>query len=172
MQDWPFTTPTQIVALLLMLIAGWAFGFASSSGGKRWRARYQDEQLARSQADTALKDANQRIRELEAERDRLRNAAGVVAPATTAAQPAWRGWFGWGRDNLARIRGVDTVREQQLNELGVKTYSEIENLTGDEEASLEKRLGLPSGTIASQHWREQASLLRAGSDDEHGRRYA
>jgi predicted flap endonuclease-1-like 5' DNA nuclease len=171
MQDLPFTTPTQIVALVLMLIAGWAFGLASSSGGRRWRERYQDEQAARARADTALKEANQRIRELETERDRLRNAAGATTPAGAATEPAWRGWFGWGRDNLSRIRGVDPARERQLNDLGVKTYREIETMTGDEEAALEKRLGLPSGTIASEQWREQASLLQGGNDEEHLRRF-
>ncbi|MET0307246.1 MAG: hypothetical protein ABW023_00940 [Sphingomonas sp.] len=170
MQDLPFTTPTQFVALVLTLIAGWALGLASSSGGKRWRERYQDEQAARTRADTALKEANQRIRELEAERGRLRGAAGVV-PAAAATEPAWRGWFGWGRDNLSRIRGVDPARERQLNDLGVKTYREIETMTGDEEAALEKRLGLPSGTIANEQWREQASLLQSGSDEEHLRRF-
>ncbi|WP_213981218.1 hypothetical protein [Sphingomonas sp. dw_22] len=170
MHDLPFTTPTQIVALLLTLIAGWAFGLASASGGKRWRTRYQDEQVARSRADAALKDANSRIRELEAERDRLRGPA-PVATGVAAAEPAWRGWFGWGRDNLARIRGVDGPRERQLNDLGIKTYREIETLTGDEEAALEKRLGIPSGTIANEQWREQASLLQSGNDDEHARRF-
>lgn len=172
MQDLPFTTPTQIVALVLTLIAGWLFGLASSSGGRRWRERYQDEQLVRSRADTELKAANQRIRDLEAERDKLRSAAGVAAPVAVAAtEPSWRGWFGWGRDNLSRIRGIDETRERQLNELGVKTYREIETMSGDEEAALEKRLGLPSGTIAGEQWREQASLLQSGSDEDHARRY-
>ncbi|MBC9034984.1 hypothetical protein IAG41_21540 [Sphingomonas sp. JC676] len=170
MQDLPFTTPTQIVALVITLIAGWAFGLATSSGGKRWRERYQDEQAARGRADAALKAANQRIRELEAERDKLRGP--VAATAVGATEPAWRGWFGWGRDNLSRIRGVDIARERQLNDMGVKTYREIETMTGDEEAALEKRLGIPSGTIANEQWREQASLLQSGNDEEHLRRYS
>jgi predicted flap endonuclease-1-like 5' DNA nuclease len=174
MQDLPFTTPTQIAALVLTLIAGWLFGLASASGGRRWRERYQDEVLTRGRAEAELKEANRRIRELEAERDRLPAAVPAtpaVAVAATEGTPGWRGWFGWGRDNLSRIRGIDEARERQLNDLGVKTYAGLEDMSTDEEVSLETRLGLASGTIAREDWREQAALLRAGGEDEHARRY-
>jgi len=41
-----FTTTTQFAALALCLIAGWFFGLASSSGGKKWKARYAAEREA------------------------------------------------------------------------------------------------------------------------------
>lgn len=188
MQDLPFQTPTEFVALALTLIAGWFFGLASAPGGRKWKERYQDEEVAsaayRHQAETDLKEANRRIRELEQERDALRadldraEAAPAEAPAAAAvadsSEPGagWRGWFGWGRDNLSRIRGIDEARETRLNELGIKTYREIEKMTADDEAALEARLELPKGEIAKEEWREQAALLRAGNEDEHGRRFA
>ncbi|MEZ0243312.1 MAG: hypothetical protein ACAH11_08045, partial [Sphingomonas sp.] len=84
----------------------------------------------------------------------------------------WRGWFGWGRDNLARIRGIDEARQKRLNELGIKTYREIEKMTPDDEAALEQRLEMEKGAIAKEEWREQAALLRAGNEDEHAKRFA
>ncbi len=185
MHDLPFQTPTQFVALALMLIAGWLLGLGSSSGGRKWRERYEDEAgdhaNYRHQAETDLKEANRRIRDLEAECEKLKTtaaAAAVAAPVAVAAaaEPeaggGWRGWFGWGRDNLSRIRGIDEAREKRLNELGIKTYREIEKMTADDEAALEQRLEMEQGAIAKEEWREQAALLRAGNEDEHAKRFS
>ena len=179
----PFETPTQFAALAFTLIAGWLFGLASAPGGRKWRDRYEDEEIEhasyRSQAETDLREANRKVRDLEADNERLRKeveTAAVAAPAAAAvADPesggGWRGWFGWGRDNLARIKGIDEAREARLNELGIKTYREIEKMTADDEAALEQRLELEKGTIASEAWREQAALLRAGNEDEHSQKF-
>jgi predicted flap endonuclease-1-like 5' DNA nuclease len=185
MLDLPFQTPTQLIALALTLIAGWLLGLGSASGGKRWRERYQDEELDhasyRHQAEVDLKEANRRIRDLEAECDRLKKAAettavaaplGAAAIAESDAGSGWRGWFGWGRDNLSRIKGIDEAREKRLNELGIKTYREIEKMTADDESALEARLEMEKGSIASEQWREQSALLRAGNEEEHGKKFA
>lgn len=181
MQDLPFSTPTQITALVLVLIAGWLFGLASASGGRKWRQRYQDEELAyanyRRQAEIDLREANDRIHALEAENARLGHGVAPIAAVPVAADEpvepgaGWRGWFGWGRDNLARIRGIDTEREARLNALGIKTYRELEKMTADDEAALEQRLELKPGQIAAEQWREQAALLRTGNEEEHARRF-
>jgi predicted flap endonuclease-1-like 5' DNA nuclease len=185
MQDLPFQTPTQFLALALTLFAGWLLGLGSSSGGAKWRERYEDEAGDhagyRHQAETDLKEANRRIRDLEAECEKLKHSAveaaaaapvAAVAAADTESGGGWRGWFGWGRDNLSRIRGIDEAREKRLNELGIKTYREIEKMIADDEAALEQRLEMASGSIASEEWREQAALLRAGNEDEHAKRFA
>jgi predicted flap endonuclease-1-like 5' DNA nuclease len=183
MNDLPFHSPTQFVALALTLFAGWLLGLGSSSGGAKWRERYEDEAGDhagyRHQAETDLREANRRVRDLEAECERLKGeavAAAAVAPvaaeAATESGGGWRGWFGWGRDNLSRIRGIDEAREKRLNELGIKTYREIEKMTADDEAALEQRLEMAPGSIASEEWREQAALLRAGNEDEHATRFA
>src|SRR5690349_9777633 len=84
MQQLPFETVTQVAALALTLVAGWFFGLASAPGGRRWRDRYQDMDLEmagyRDQAETDLREANRRIRDLEAENARLRAGAPKPAP--------------------------------------------------------------------------------------------
>jgi predicted flap endonuclease-1-like 5' DNA nuclease len=182
MHDLPFQSPTQFAALVLTLIAGWLLGMGSASGGRKWREAYEEEAgdhaHYRHQAETDLKQANNRVRELEAECERLKQAAAQAPAAATVAAAtgddagtAWRGWFGWGRDNLARIKGIDDAREKRLSELGIKTYREIEKMTPDDEAALEQRLEMSAGAIAGEKWREQAALLRSGNEDEHARAF-
>ncbi len=166
MHDLPFHTTTQFVALALTLVAGWLFGLASRSGGGKWRERYQDERLEHGRTRD---EAEERIRTLQAEVKTLRSQ--VPASAADRTDPAWRGWFGWGRDNLVRIRGIDEPRAKQLNELGIQTYREIEKMAPADEAALEQRLGLSAGTIAEQGWREQAALLAAGNEREHAEKF-
>lgn len=165
----PFETGTQLAALGLTLVGGWFLGLASRSGGAKWRERYQDEELEHARYRD---EAESRIRGLERELKDLRGQPPApAAPADDAPGSAWRGWFGWGRDNLARINGVDEARERRLNELGIKTYREIEKLAPADEAALEQRLEVPAGTIGEQGWREQAALLRAGNEREHAERF-
>ncbi|MDF7775037.1 hypothetical protein P1X14_07255 [Sphingomonas sp. AOB5] len=178
----PFETVSQFAGLGLTLVAGWFFGMASAPGGRKWRELYEEESVDlanyRHQAESDLKDANRRVRDLEAENAKLVAAAATapvaVAAAAKAEEPAgggWRGWFGWGRDNLSRIKGIDEAREKRLNELGIKTYREIEKMTAEDEAALEQRLEMEKGGIAAGHWREQAALLRAGNEDEHAKKF-
>ncbi|RYE04161.1 MAG: hypothetical protein EOP61_01590 [Sphingomonadales bacterium] len=163
----PYETLTQFAGLGLTLLGGWFLGLATAPGGGKWRDRYHDEEAEharyRDQANEEIRAKNKRIRELEA-----------LTKSAPAAEPGsgWRGWFGWGRDNLARIRGIDERREARLNELGIKTYREIEKMTAEDEAALEQRLGLSHGTIGTEGWREQAALLGAGNEDEHSRRFS
>jgi predicted flap endonuclease-1-like 5' DNA nuclease len=175
-----FETPTQFAILGLCLIAGWLFGLASAPGGKRAKARLRELEAEHT---AYRKEAEARIRAAEAERDRLARAAPVTAQMTgttaaastasaaSAARPARSGFFGWGGDNLSRIRGIDEATERALHGEGIKTYAAIEALSSADEAALEDRLGLGRGRIAEQHWREQAAMLREGRDDEHGARW-
>jgi predicted flap endonuclease-1-like 5' DNA nuclease len=194
-----FHTPTQYLVLVLCLVAGWLFGLASSSGGRKWRERHHAEEIEhrryRDETVAELKARDTRIRELEAERDRALRAApvgttgtfaaGAVPVAATTAAAATTshthdtqrhheglgGWFGWGRDNLSRIRGIDEVRERELNDRGIKTFKAIETMTADDEQALEVQLRLAPGTIAREGWREQAAMIREGRDDEHVHRW-
>lgn len=166
----PYHTLTQFAGLALMLLGGWFLGLATAPGGGKWRDRFHDEELAharsRDEASEEIRTLNKRVRELEANGRRPAAAAG-----TAEAGGGWRGWFGWGRDNLVRIHGIDEVREKRLNELGIKTYREIEKMSADDEVALEQRLAAQRGTIGNQGWREQAALLAAGNEAEHSRRF-
>lgn len=175
-----FQTPTQFAVLALVLFAGWLFGLASSSGGKKWKQRYRDEEAAhkayRAEVAADLKTRDERLREVEAERDRLaheRSTAATTAAAATgaAATGSGGGFFGWGGDNLSRIRGIDADLERALGQRGIKTYRAIEGLSEADERALEDDLRLRPGTIDDERWREQAAMLRAGHDDDHRSRW-
>ena len=194
-----FTTTTQFIALALCLIAGWIFGLASSSGGRKWRDRFHAEEAAhkhyRTEVAGDLQTREARLREVEAERDRFRGSAGAaVMPGAAAAGLAGShathahsahdsahhgnghgggigGWFGWNRDNLSRIRGIDDVTERALNDAGIKTFRAIESLSRDDAHTLEARVGIAQGTIERDGWREQAAMIREGRDDEHRGRW-
>ena len=85
-----FTTATQFAVLALCLIAGWIFGLASSSGGRRWRERHRAEEAAyaayRKEAEARIAaaearatTAETRARELEAAHERARQGTAVPA---------------------------------------------------------------------------------------------
>jgi predicted flap endonuclease-1-like 5' DNA nuclease len=177
-----FSTPTQFAVLALCLVAGWLFGLASAPGGRKLRDRLIAEEAAHKATREEIATRDARLRELERERererweaDRVRASAAPVAAAgtatTAAATSARGGWFGWGRDNLSRIRGIDEPTETALRGEGIKTYAAIEALTPEEETRLEDKLGFGRGRIAQQQWREQAALLREGRDDDHAARW-
>ncbi|KQM30615.1 hypothetical protein [Sphingomonas sp. Leaf10] len=179
-----FQTPTQFAVLALVLLAGWFFGLASSSGGKKWKQRFRDEEAAhkayRTEVANDLKTRDARLHEVEVERDRLLKERPTATTATTTAAAATAGaastgsgsgFFGWGRDNLSRIRGIDADLEHVLNERGLKTYRSIENLTEADERALEDDLRLRPGTIDHERWRQQAAMLREGHDDDHRSRW-
>ena len=83
------TSTTGLVILALVLIAGWLLGLASSSGGKKWKARYVAERDAhaayRKDADARVSDAVRRHADLERDHARATTATPVAQPV--AAQP-------------------------------------------------------------------------------------
>ena len=108
-------TPTQLVMLAILFVAGWLFGLASHPGGRKWKTRYAAERDAnavlRKESDARVKAADARVAEVERENARLAKAAPVTAStiqrpvaqrpvASSAARPAYsgtgRGWFDFG----------------------------------------------------------------------------
>jgi len=156
-------TVNQWAIVGLVLVLGWLLGMLSRSGGARWRRAYEEERSARQDADVQLAAARGRIADLE------RQVAGhpIVAGTAAAIGAAASGQ----RDDLALIRGIGRSGETQLNEAGIYGYRQIEDLSAAEEAALETRMGLPSGIIARDRWREQAAMLRERRTAEHRARY-
>jgi len=152
-------TPNQWAIVALVLVLGWLIGLLSRSGGAKWRRAYDDEVAVRKNAEAQLAAARERIAELE------RQAAGhPVGPGTAGAIGAAAAG---NRDDLALIRGVGRSGETDLNEAGIYRYRQVEALSDADAATLETRLGLKSGTIAYEEWREQAALLESGQIDQH-----
>ncbi len=87
-----FTTPTEWAALGFTLVAGWLFGLASSSGGKKWKRQLEEAEVnyasARDRDETELRDAKTRIRELERELRDSRPAPSAAPLAGAAAAGA------------------------------------------------------------------------------------
>jgi predicted flap endonuclease-1-like 5' DNA nuclease len=184
-----FTTFPQLIALLVLFVAGLILGLGLHPGGGKWKKRFKDESdnyaAFRREADKAQRDSNQRIRDLEAELATAREQAAarpdgrpdgrradpetyVTTPApmvaASAARPAVDG-------DLTRIRGIDAPLARRLNDLGVTRFEDIEAFTPEDEMALEQRLGIPAGYIAREQWREQAHVLRTGRDGEHSERF-
>lgn len=196
-----FTTATQFTVLALCLVAGWIFGLASASGSRRWRDRYRAEEIAhanyRKDAEARIAAADARARELELAQERARQVTAVpgqplpglagarvaatrrpvasdaAVPATAAGIGATtsRSWLGGSRDDLTLIRGIDEPRARALTDLGVRSFADIERFDAEDEREVEARLALPAGTIASEHWRDQAAMLARGETDEHRSRF-
>lgn len=187
-----FETPTQFAVLALALIAGWFFGLASHPGGKKWKQKYRDEKAAHEavmkEREGVFAERDGRVKELEAENARLTReidrsrphgttttaavagATGVAAgsAATGARSGGIRGFFGWDRDNLSRINGIDEPTEKALVAEGVKSFEQIAALSDAEAHALEDKLGFGRDRIDQQQWREQARLMMENHDRDHG----
>ncbi|NJC32850.1 putative flap endonuclease-1-like 5' DNA nuclease [Sphingomonas jejuensis] len=170
-------TLTEWVIVGLVLVFGWVLGLLSSSGGKKWRARYDEEHAARAADRTAHAEAlkaeqtryealEKNHRELERNHRELERsrAAAPVAAATTAAAAASAGTASTTRsgDDLGRIRGIGPDGRARLAEEGLHSYHDVETLDDSRAEEIERRHGLAPGTIRNEDWRGQARALREG----------
>lgn len=63
------------------------------------------------------------------------------------------------RHLLTRLGGLTPDLADKLDGLGVRSLTDIETLSAEDEMALEMRLGVPAGFIARHQWRLQAALL-------------
>lgn len=162
-----FTDATQWAIVGLAVFLGWILGLLSRSGGSKWKRQAALDRKAletyRHDNDARLAAANARVAELE------RTRVGGVMAAGTGGGIA--GTARGDRDDLTLIRGMNRAGETRLNELGIHSFRDLEEMRSQDEAELEDRMGAERGYIADQRWREQAALLRAGKTKEHAERF-
>lgn len=148
-------TMNDLALLGIALVIGLILGLMISGRGKFKRLWHEERGAHRSaikDRDARLEAANKRIAELE--RDRGPIGAGTAAAVAGAASG--------GRDDLSQIRGVSQQQEIALNEAGYHRFDQVAAMNGEQEATLEGRLGLTPGTIGREDWRGQASELAKG----------
>jgi len=72
-------------------------------------------------------------------------------------------------DDLTRIRGIDSIMQGRLRELGLRRYQDIAALTATDVRGLGATLGLQD-RVAEEDWVGQAKILAAGGDTHFTRR--
>jgi len=159
----------------LVLILGWLLGLMSRRNASHWRKVYEEERdlrkklqtdydARRQDFETRIAASNERIAELERERDtRSPISAGTAGTIGAAARGD--------RDDLTQITGVDREGEVRLNEIGIHSYRDIARMSDSEVAATEARLGMEPGYMERSRWREQADLLEHGRAGEHREKF-
>jgi predicted flap endonuclease-1-like 5' DNA nuclease len=89
-------------------------------------------------------------------------AAALAAPAPEAAPV---------RDDLTRIRAIDSALEAALNRAGVTRYSEIASWTSEQVKAISQQLGF-TGRIERENWIEQAHILARGDETNYATKRA
>jgi predicted flap endonuclease-1-like 5' DNA nuclease len=94
--------------------------------------------------------------------------AAPAKPAETSTLPRASSARG-PSDDLTRIRGIDSVVQGQLNELGVRHFQELASLNSADVRVLSDRLGI-GGRIEQENWLGQAQILATGGETYSARR--
>ena len=72
-------------------------------------------------------------------------------------------------DDLKRIRGIGVLIEKKLNSLGITSYEQVANWTGEDIERISEMLDF-KGRIERENWIEQARILASGGQTEFSRR--
>ncbi len=178
------------VALLVGLILGISFGGGARRRAANLAARVKQLELdidvreaERVRLNRELAAASDQVRPLSDEVDRLRrekeSRRAVVAPvavetdtvplaaaplvASDADSPA--------EDNLTLLKGVGDRFAAKLNEIGIRRFSQLADLTPVQEADADQLLGSFKGRIGRDRLVEQARLLAEGRTTEYEARF-
>lgn len=175
-------TPVILIALVVLVIAVWAFTRANR------KARITDEDgapgifrdvleegAAPAPRNQALIDAPRAIDIIQGPLSAAANAQPTAAaplgtdeeagpdiapePAPVPA-PAPQG----ATEDLTRIKGLGPKIASLLGEFGVTTFAQIAAWTPEEVERIDAKMGRFSGRITRDQWVEQARLLAAGDE--------
>ncbi len=72
-------------------------------------------------------------------------------------------------DELTRIRGIDSIVQKQLRELGIRRFSDVAALTAADVKGLNDKFGV-KGRIEQENWLGQAQILATGGETYYSRR--
>ena len=72
-------------------------------------------------------------------------------------------------DELIRIRGIDSIVQKQLRELGIRRFSDVAALTAADVKGLNDKFGV-KGRIEQENWLGQAQILATGGETYYSRR--
>jgi predicted flap endonuclease-1-like 5' DNA nuclease len=72
-------------------------------------------------------------------------------------------------DDLIRIRGIDSIVQKQLKDLGLRRFADVAALTAADVKGLNDRLGA-KGRIEQENWLGQAQILATGGETYYSRR--
>jgi predicted flap endonuclease-1-like 5' DNA nuclease len=93
-----------------------------------------------------------------------------ISVSTGSGAPLTSGEGGAGpSDDLTRIRGIDTVVQKQLKDLGIRRFHELAQLTAADVKGLNDTFGL-NGRIERENWLGQAHILATGGETYYSRR--
>jgi predicted flap endonuclease-1-like 5' DNA nuclease len=93
-----------------------------------------------------------------------------ISVLTGSGAPLKPGEGGGGpSDDLTRVRGIDTIVQQQLKELGIRRFDELAGLTAADVKGLNETLGA-KGRIEQENWVGQAQILATGGETYYSRR--
>lgn len=72
-------------------------------------------------------------------------------------------------DELTRIRGIDSIVQKQLKDLGIRRFTDVAALTAADVKGLNDKLGV-KGRIEQENWLGQAQILATGGETYYSRR--
>jgi predicted flap endonuclease-1-like 5' DNA nuclease len=72
-------------------------------------------------------------------------------------------------DELTRIRGIDSIVQKQLREVGIRRFTDVAALTAADVKGLNDKLGT-KGRIEQENWLGQAQILATGGETYYSRR--
>ena len=145
------------VWLLIAFALGWfAHWFFCCRGKEKKEDQTTEPQAATYFANPAEADINESVSNIsEAVSADWKPMLFTSAPAQT--------------DDLKQIKGIGSVLQDKLNELGVYQFQQIADWTDEHVAWMNDFLSF-SGRIDREEWREQAKVLASGGETEFSQR--